>query len=144
MGYIEDKDRVIIEVLSRSNKKELASLNQLLGKYCPHLPMLKEGFSFEGFRKGTIEDYKRIQTLGKKYYGEKLGIVWRDLTEDRWKMKYHNKSMPNLPKRDNKKTYIGGGGSNRNMIRYPSLKRSKSTWRKFYALFPSAERRKDI
>ena len=144
MGCIEDKDRVIIEILSRSNKKELASLNQLLGNYCPYVPLLKDGFVFPSFRKGVKEDYIKILTLGRKYYGEKLEMVWRDLTEDRWKRKYYNGTMPNLPKQDNKKTYVGGGGDNRNRIRYPSLKRSKTTWRRFYALFPNAERRREV
>lgn len=75
---------------------------------------------------------------------KKLEMVWGDLTEDRWKRKYYNRTMPNLPKQDNKKTYVGGGGDNRNRIRYPSLKRSKTTWRRFYTLFPNAERRKEV
>lgn len=75
---------------------------------------------------------------------EEVNQVWKDLTEDRWKRKYYNRTMPNLPKQDNKKTYVGGGGDNRNRIRYPSLKRSKTTWRRFYALFPNAERRREV
>jgi hypothetical protein len=40
--------------------------------------------------------------------------------------------------RDNKDIHVGGGGSNRNKIRYPSKKRNKKTWSNFYKLFPSA------
>ena len=32
--------------------------------------------------------------------------------------------------------YVGSGGSNKNEIRVPSLKRSNRTWRNFYELFP--------
>jgi hypothetical protein len=38
--------------------------------------------------------------------------------------------------RDNKGVYVGGGGSNRNKVRYPSKKRSKRTWKIFYQMFP--------
>ena len=38
--------------------------------------------------------------------------------------------------RDNKGVYIGGGGSNRTKVRYPSKKRSFKTWKKFYEMFP--------
>lgn len=38
--------------------------------------------------------------------------------------------------RDNKGVYNGGGGSNRNMVRYPSKKRSHKTWKTFYEMFP--------
>ncbi len=49
-------------------------------------------------------------------------------------------NMTTMPKetRDNKGVYIGGGGSNRNKIRYPKKNRSVATWRKFYAMFPWA------
>ena len=61
------------------------------------------------------------------------------------RLRYSSKTvydtMPKPDGRDNKDTYVGGGGSNRNKIRYPSKKRSKSTWKKFYALFPYAAER---
>lgn len=39
--------------------------------------------------------------------------------------------------KDNQKfVYNSGGGSNRNTIRIPSLKRSNATWKRFYELFP--------
>lgn len=48
--------------------------------------------------------------------------------------------------RDNKQTYNRGNSysSNANKIRYPSLKRSKATWKRFYKLFPNAQRRKEV
>lgn len=144
---MSSEDRVIVEILSRSNKKELATLHQLMGKWAPHLPFLDPEYKWAPtVRKGMDEEYKKIGTLGKKYYGEKLEMVWREKRERRYKNFSYGvrNQMPKLPKQDNKKTYIGGGGGNRNSIRYPSLKRSKTTWRRFYELFPSAERRKEV
>lgn len=47
---------------------------------------------------------------------------------------YNKKPIPN--NRDNKDTKVGSGGFNKNMVRYPSKKRSIKTWKKFYILFP--------
>jgi hypothetical protein len=66
-----------------------------------------------------------------------------------WKQTRHKKIVSNIllshntlsETRDNKYVYVGSGGSNKNKIRYPSMKRSKSTWKKFYKLFPNAEKR---
>ncbi|MCK9416747.1 hypothetical protein M0Q97_08840 [Candidatus Dojkabacteria bacterium] len=38
--------------------------------------------------------------------------------------------------RDNKGVYIGGGGFNVNMVRYPKKKRSFKVWKIFYSMFP--------
>jgi len=38
--------------------------------------------------------------------------------------------------RDNKAIRVGIGGSNQNKIRYPSKKRSRQIWKRFYTLFP--------
>lgn len=54
-------------------------------------------------------------------------------------------TMPNPIKRDNKELHNrSGGGGHWPTIRYPKLNRSKATWKKFYKLFPHAERRKKI
>jgi len=37
--------------------------------------------------------------------------------------------------RDNKGVYIGGGGFNANMVRYPKKKRSLKVWKIFYSMF---------
>lgn len=49
--------------------------------------------------------------------------------------RYNYKSMPARHK-DNDGIYVGNGGSNRNSVRYPSKKRSKKVWAKFYNMFP--------
>ena len=38
--------------------------------------------------------------------------------------------------KDNQGVYVGGGGSNRNKIRYPKKNRSLRVWKKFYEMFP--------
>lgn len=50
------------------------------------------------------------------------------------------KSMPARHK-DNDGIYVGNGGSNRNSVRYPSKKRSKKVWIKFYNMFPEYAKR---
>ena len=46
--------------------------------------------------------------------------------------------------RDNKDDYnYGSGGSNINSVRYPSKKRNKKVWKKFYKLFPRLAERDD-
>lgn len=61
------------------------------------------------------------------------------LSEERRKRysAYDNKKVNNLKEtRDNKGVYVGGGGSNRNKVRYPKKARSKRTWKIFYKMFP--------
>lgn len=148
---LDKKDRVIVEILSRSNKKELASLNFLLGKYTPYIPVLREGFDFNLLRRDMREDYRKISILGKKYYGGILDKVWHEFRADRFRstagisLRSSWRIMPKSVSRDNKRMYnFKSGGSNRSSMRYPSLKRSKATWRRFYELFPDAERRKEV
>jgi hypothetical protein len=38
--------------------------------------------------------------------------------------------------RDNKDVHVGSGGGGSGKVRYPSKKRSRAVWKKFYALFP--------
>lgn len=52
--------------------------------------------------------------------------IWTSCSDYKWsKITRSGKEysrMPLLSKRDNKSTYIGGGGSNRTKIRYPNKK----------------------
>ena len=63
------------------------------------------------------EDRRRV--LGKRLYSKWEGYQKRIIHKDNQKFVYN-----------------GRGGSNKNKIRIPSLKRSNSTWKKFYELFP--------
>lgn len=49
--------------------------------------------------------------------------------------RYNYDNMPSQS-RDNNGIYVGGGGENINTVRYPSKKRSKKVWAKFYNMFP--------
>lgn len=50
---------------------------------------------------------------------------------------YDSLKVNNLKEtRDNKGVYVGGGGSNRNKVRYPKKARSKNVWKIFYKMFP--------
>lgn len=51
----------------------------------------------------------------------------------------YNVSHPK-EKKDNKQTYASSFGGGMNSIRYPSKKRSKQTWKRFYKLFPHAKK----
>ena len=70
-----------------------------------------------------------------------LEVVIKQLEMERerykaWKSYRYFKRFVN---KDNQKFVYnsGGGGSNRNTIRIPSLKRSNATWKRFYELFPN-------
>lgn len=44
--------------------------------------------------------------------------------------------MPKPPRQDNKATRVGSGNGYMRDVRFPSLKRGKSTWKRFWKLFP--------
>ena len=54
--------------------------------------------------------------------------------EDNFRYKYDRKVY--ITRRDNKSSVNYGSGYSGNVVRYPSKKRSKATWRNFYRLFP--------
>ncbi|MBR6907090.1 hypothetical protein IKN40_00920 [bacterium] len=66
-----------------------------------------------------IEEDRR-KTLGIRLYSNCGAYQKRIIHKDNQKFVYNSNN----------------GGSNRNTIRIPSLKRSNSTWKKFYELFP--------
>lgn len=62
----------------------------------------------------------RKKTIGRRLYSNWSGYQKRIVHKDNQKFVYNS----------------SGGGSNRNTIRIPSLKRSNATWKRFYELFP--------
>lgn len=83
---------------------------------------------------------KDIEEL--KYLLDNTVISEKELM-DLWLETYDKKHENNYSKqnkityRDNKGVKIGSGyGGNRNLIRYPSKKRSLRTWKFFYTMFP--------
>ena len=65
------------------------------------------------------EDRRKI--IGRRLYNKWNGYQKRIVHKDNQKFVYNG----------------GEGGSNRNTIRIPSLKRSNATWKRFYELFPN-------
>jgi len=88
---------------------------------------------------GVKEIFKLCDEL--KFTDTEIDILWRHFTKQRNINHEVYTNKPPKEGRDNKAVHVGGGGSNRNMIRYPSKKRSLSTWKKFYKLFPWAAER---
>jgi hypothetical protein len=63
--------------------------------------------------------------------------MWVGIYQARRKQKDLQNIMPKVERKDNKHIRVGSNGSNKNTVRYPSKKRSRATWKKFYLLFPS-------
>lgn len=66
-----------------------------------------------------IEEERR-EIIGRRLYSKWNGYIKRIVNKDNQKFVYNG----------------GNGGNNKNTIRVPSLKRSNSTWKRFYELFP--------
>ena len=84
-----------------------------------------------------------VNTLKILNLSSQLGLSYGELRYRKHLLRYARISRKNVYKlkpikegRDNKGVYVGGGGSNRNKVRYPSKKRSKRTWKIFYQMFP--------
>lgn len=82
----------------------------------------------------SIEIYAIADELGLSQ--KELENLWFTESSKNHKNKEIMKRKPQREGRDNKDVYVGSGGYNRNMVRYPSKKRSIKTWKKFYKLFP--------
>ena len=129
-----------------STKKKIRRLKHLLSQHFMHSQF------FQSWKKSILEDdSNHSKVLERKEIfrlAEELGINDNNLAimwEENWSR--HNKQSqeyrkrPQKEGRDNKDIPVGGGGSNRCMIRYPSKKRNLYTWKKFYKLFPYAAER---
>jgi len=70
--------------------------------------------------------------------------IWKPFLAGIRKRKTNYDFMPDLITKDNDIAINRGSGSGGEVenIRVPSLKRSKATWRKFYALFPFIQGKK--
>jgi hypothetical protein len=67
---------------------------------------------------------------------DEMNKLWLEMTLEQHRNMYIHKQKPKQERRDNKDVLVGSGNSWGNTVRYPSKKRSLSTWRKFYKLFP--------
>jgi vacuolar-type H+-ATPase subunit I/STV1 len=97
------------------------------------------------------EDKKCPKTVKERYFALKeirnliidTNISVKELYEiyyDELRKKIDSKKsleINNLKEtRDNKGVYVGGGGFNANMVRYPKKKLSLKVWKIFYSMFP--------
>lgn len=140
------------------NRKLNRELNYLLSTN--HIPydIMVFGTSFTKFKNEKINSTKEI--VENKYYpksfkqsqlnyirifelANKIGLNddellkrWKKITIERTQQTKSTKLKPTKEGRDNKGVYVGGGGYNKNMVRYPSKKRSKRVWKTFYKMFP--------
>ncbi len=92
----------------------------------------------EGFM-NRLELYSLIDKL--KLPSDEVATMWWEARKQAELNKIINTGKPVKEGRDNKGVYVGGGGSNKNMIRYPSTKRSSRVWKIFYSMFPWAAKR---
>lgn len=88
--------------------------------------------------KRRLEQRLQIHQLAEKLKisEEEKNKMWYEQTTKVAKNKAELKKKPVKEGRDNKDVLVGSGGSNHSSVRYPSKKRSLSTWKKFYKLFP--------
>jgi hypothetical protein len=81
-----------------------------------------------------VRIFELAKTLGLS--DDELLQRWRQSMRERKEQIENFKKKPIPEGRDNKGVYVGGGGHNKNMVRYPSKKRSKRVWKIFYEMFP--------
>lgn len=113
---------------------------------------------FDEFKKGKLDNAKQISEANfyPKHFKEShrkfvrifelanlLGLSddellkkWRQSMKERKEQIEDYRLKPTPEGRDNKGVYVGSGGHNKNMVRYPSKKRSKRVWKIFYQMFP--------
>jgi hypothetical protein len=88
--------------------------------------------------KQSCENFIRIFEIADMLHLTESELLqkWDSLTEKRERLIKEIKKKPISEGRDNKGVYVGSGGANKNMVRYPSKKRSKRVWKIFYKMFP--------
>ena len=104
-----------------NNAKEV-----LVGKHYPK--------SHKKMYQNFVNIFELANTLGLS--DDELLQRWRQSMGERKEQIEDFKKKPTPEGRDNKGVYVGGGGYNKNMVRYPSKKRSKRVWKIFYEMFP--------
>lgn len=71
-----------------------------------------------------------------KMTDDEMNKLWLEMTLKQHRNRFVHTKKPIQQRRDNKDVLVGSGHSWGNTVRYPSKKRSLSTWKKFYKLFP--------
>lgn len=126
-----------LDKLSKKEKRKL--YNYIRKKYYVHKHEILDCVFNQEF---YISIYQLYEKAGLNYKEIRNHWIHNWNIQNEITKSYEKK--PIVEKKDNKDIHVGSGNYNRNSIRYPSLKRSKSVWKKFYKLFPYAERRKKV
>jgi hypothetical protein len=133
------------------NKEKLRKLKNLMYKY----PNINGMYPKEHIKRHKDKITEKDSKFSKKYVDKindiydiysiaddlkmtekELKIMWINMSKERQENKAEYKKKPLKEGRDNKDVLVGSGSSQRGWLRYPSKKRSLSTWKKFYKLFP--------
>lgn len=112
-------------------------------KWCS-MEEIKDGLGY--WVKNTNQNIKSMKELFKlaeanNISDDELRLLCLSNVIERKKQHNTYRAKPKTENRDNKDVLVGSGGSNCNKVRYPSKKRSLSTWKNFYKLFPSLAER---
>ena len=118
-----------------NDKEKLRRLKVLMGN---HYIMVR---FFENWKKIDIESGNERSEIFKlaselNIPDNELLCMWVKLYDARRKLKDQQNIMPKRERKDNKHMCVGSNGGNKNKVRYPSKKRSRATWKRFYELFP--------
>lgn len=128
-----------------NDKDRLRRLNNLLYKYFSLIRFYDnwKQIDLENYNKDPLNErlkekceiYQLADEL--KISDSELKYKWSKIQGDKAKQLFLYNQMPKRERKDNKHMCVGSGGRNRTMVRYPSKKRSRATWKRFYLLFPS-------
>jgi len=99
---------------------------------------VSESIHYPSTYKKTCQNFVRIFELANiiGLTDDELHLRWVQLIRERREQIVDFKKKPIPEGRDNKGVFVGSGGYNKNMVRYPSKKRSKRVWKIFYEMFP--------
>jgi hypothetical protein len=118
-----------------NNKEKLRRLKVLMGN---HYIMVRCFQSWKTIDIKSGNERSEIFKLASELNipDNELLCMWVKLYDARRKLKDLQRVMPKRERKDNKHIHVGSNGGNKNKVRYPSKKRSRATWKRFYLLFP--------
>lgn len=149
-------------MLNYKKRKKLRQLKHELGNHYCSYGMLKVFHGHEKAKSLVMNSIKYTAALKKSIFSKPYQsildlknelnlsdddfiLMWMDIDKERRQRKLSQSLKPIRERKDNKNTLnTGGSGTGKNSIRYPSKKRSKYTWRRFYKLFPWIEQDKKL
>lgn len=137
---INKVDDILLTINKKSRRDFMMTIRSIRPYSKDNCELVQKFISEHNINNDEKENIKKA--IGIISFYEKLGII-----EDDWYQHWsyyrdyqrslHKKNLRNNKpeSKDNKDYFNGGGGSNRNKIRYPKKCR-KTAWKRFYKLFP--------